>query len=77
MIFLSIQLKQISMMKSEVKVNFSVDALGRLLDGDNGTIVDDEYYIQSGVILTLNSNFQKIVNEAAESMQKVLLLLWT
>ena len=52
------------------KVNFSVDALGRLLDGDNGTIVDDEYYIQRGVILTLNSNFQKIVNEAAESMQK-------
>lgn len=52
------------------KVNFTVDALGRLLDGDNGTIVDNEYYIQRGVILTLNSDIQKIVNEASESMKK-------
>lgn len=52
------------------KVNFSVDALGRLLDGDNGTVVDDEYYAQRGVILTLNSDIQKIVTDAAKTMEK-------
>lgn len=52
------------------KINFSVDALGRLLDGDSGTVVDDEYYPQRGVILTLNSDIQKIAADASKSMKK-------
>lgn len=52
------------------KINFSVDALGRLFDGDSGTIIDDEYYPQRGVVLTLNSKIQNIASDASKSMQK-------
>lgn len=52
------------------KINFSVDALGRLLDGDNGTIVDTDYEISQGVILTLNSRIQQVAEDASKSMKK-------
>lgn len=52
------------------KVNFSVDALGRLLEGDNGTIVNNNYSAQNGVILTLNSKIQQIAVEASKSIKK-------
>lgn len=52
------------------KVNFSIDALGRLLDGDNGTVINDNYDAQNGVILTLDNSIQQIANEASKSMEK-------
>lgn len=52
------------------KVNFSVDALGRLLDGDNGTIINDNYDTQRGVILTLDRQLQQIAAEAANAIKQ-------
>lgn len=52
------------------KVNFSVDALGRLLEGDNGTVINTDYDAQNGVILTLDSEIQQIVTDASKSIKK-------
>lgn len=51
------------------KVNFSVDALGRLFDGDNGTIMNNNYDSEEGVILTLNKEIQQIAEAASKSIQ--------
>jgi len=51
------------------KINFSVDALGRLFDGDDGTVINNNYDAENGVILTLNSNIQKIASDASKSIK--------
>ncbi len=55
----------------EKKINFAVDAKGRLLDGNNETIND---YIDpdaaDGVIVSIDSHIQKITEEAAQNMNK-------
>ena len=50
-------------------INFSVDAIGRLLDGDEGTLLDDNYDTKRGIALTIDNRIQKIVEDAAEEMK--------
>lgn len=52
-----------------IKVNFSIDALGRLLDGDSGTIINENYDTQRGVILTLDSQIQQIAADASKTIK--------
>ncbi len=51
-------------------INFTVDAKGRLLDGDSGTVIEDNYTSSKGVSLTIDNKIQKIVNDSAKSMKK-------
>lgn len=53
-----------------LSVNFSVDAVGRLLTGDNGTVVNDNYDSKDGIIISIDSQIQKIAEEAAKSLTK-------
>lgn len=50
-------------------INFSVDAIGRLLDGDEGTLLDDNYDTKKGIALTIDNRIQRITEEAAENMK--------
>lgn len=49
------------------KINFSVDAKGRLLSGDNGTILKDNS-LNKSLTLTIDKNIQDIANFACEVM---------
>lgn len=51
------------------KINFSVDAVGRLFDGDSGSIIETNYDSKSGVILTLDSRIQEIAEQASSSIK--------
>jgi len=51
------------------KMNFSVDALGRLFNGDSGSVIETNYDSKSGVILTLDNRIQKIAQEASSSIK--------
>lgn len=53
-----------------LSVNFSVDALGRLLTGDDGTIVDDDYDNNDGIVISIDSKIQKIAEESAKNLPK-------
>lgn len=53
-----------------LSVNFSVDAVGRLLTGDDGTIVNNNYDSNEGIIISLDSKIQQIAEEASKSMPK-------
>lgn len=50
-------------------MNFSVDAIGRLLDGDEGTVYEDNYDTKKGTVLTIDSRIQKAAEKAAENMK--------
>ena len=52
----------------KIKVNFSVDARGRLLDGDEGTVIYDDYSTTSGLKLTINKKIQAIAQNSAKSI---------
>ncbi len=47
-----------------LKMNFSVDALGRVLSGDDGTIIDHHYHSREGVKTSINSSVQSVTAEA-------------
>lgn len=51
-------------------INFTVDAIGRLLDGDEGTVTDNNYNSIFGPVLTIDSKLQKNVEAAARNMKK-------
>lgn len=51
------------------KINFGVDANGRLLSGDNGTIIDTDYDSKYGYTLTLDENVQRITYDACANMK--------
>lgn len=51
------------------KINFSVDANGRLLAGDSGTVIDDGYSSKSGYALTLDEKLQKILYDSCADMK--------
>lgn len=55
----------------EESINFGVDAKGRLLDGDEGEITEEfDSSVPQGVVLTINNEIQKEVEEAAKYMRK-------
>ena len=53
-----------------LSVNFSVDAMGRLLLGDDGTIVNDNYGSNEGIVISLNSKIQEIAESASKNINK-------
>lgn len=53
-----------------LSVNFSVDAVGRILTGDDGKIISKNYNSADGVIISINSKLQSIAEEAATSIEK-------
>lgn len=53
-----------------LSVNFSVDALGRLLAGDEGSVNDNNYYSDDGIVISLNSELQDIARQSAFSIPK-------
>lgn len=53
-----------------LSVNFTVDALGRVLSGDEGIIINNNYFAYDGVMISIDSNIQKIVYDATEKMNR-------
>ena len=53
----------------EIKINFSVDALGRFLDGDNGEIINSNYDSQQGYKLTLDNYIQELTYNACKDLK--------
>lgn len=53
----------------KIKVNFSVDARGRFLDGDDGTVIYDDYSSTSGLKLTINEKIQAIAQNSAKGIK--------
>ena len=51
-------------------INFTVDAIGRILDGDDGTVYENNYSSKFGVMLTIDTLIQEKVESAASSMEK-------
>ena len=54
----------------ELKINYSVDAMGRMLSGDSGSVENKDYDSRYGLKLTLDKNIQKTVYNAAVNLNK-------
>lgn len=52
------------------EINFTVDAKGRLLEGDKGTVLEENYDSLEGICLTIDDKIQNIVEESAKNMNK-------
>ncbi len=52
------------------EINFTVDAKGRLLEGDKGTVLEENYDSLEGICLTIDKKIQNIVEESAKNMKK-------
>lgn len=53
-----------------LSVNFTVDAMGRLLAGDEGTVINNNYDSADGIIISLDKDIQIIAEEAARTIKK-------
>lgn len=51
-----------------LSVNYNVDALGRVLDGDNGRLINKNYNSTDGIKISIDENIQKIAEESAKSL---------
>lgn len=51
-------------------VNFPVDAMGRLLSGNDVNIVNNNYDSRDGVIISIDGKIQKICEKVSQSIQK-------
>ena len=56
--------KEIDQYKGNLSVAYSADALGRMLTGERIDIRDNNYYSQGGIMLTIDKDFQIIVEKA-------------
>lgn len=52
----------------ELRINYGVDALGRLLSGDEGRLIDNNYSTKEGLVLSINKDIQDIVYNACEKL---------
>lgn len=52
------------------KISFSLDATGRLLDGDSGTVEEINYNSPEGYTLSIDKDVQEIVINACKNMNK-------
>lgn len=53
---------------NKLKINFTVDAKGRILAGDEGTLIDEGYSSHKGLTLTIDENIQKIVCDSCKNL---------
>lgn len=67
---LSKMIKNTDEISYEMKINFTVDAKGRILEGDAGTVEKTVDNLKSGTVLTVDENIQQAVEEAAQSIKK-------
>lgn len=58
--------EQLTKNQGEISVTYRVDALNRVLQGENKKINDTSYLENRGVVLTLDRNIQDIAEKAAE-----------
>ena len=49
---------------------FSVDAMGRLLDGDMGNVINENYDSPEGYVVSIDEKVQRITNNACASMKQ-------
>ena len=55
----------------EMNINFGIDAVGRILEGDEGEVYEEyNSEVAQGVVLTINREIQKAVEDAAKYMRK-------
>lgn len=54
---------------ASIKIRYHVDAKGRMLAGDNGEIVSDDYFSKKGVMLTIDKNIQEICETVADKTE--------
>lgn len=62
--------KYVSKEIGSLSVNFAVDAIGHLLQGDEGEIINDNYDSADGVVISLDREIQKIAENSAASIEK-------
>ncbi len=55
--------------EDKLKINFTVDAKGRLLAGDEGTLIDDGYSSHKGLRLTIDEKIQQITYDACNNLE--------
>ena len=55
--------------QKRLTVNYQIDARGRMLTGDNGTLHDSDYLSREGYVLTIDKELQQICFEAAKNIQ--------
>ena len=53
-----------------LSINYSVDALGKVLDGDGGDVIDKNYDSKEGIQISIDENIQNIVEDSAENITK-------
>lgn len=54
---------------ASVKIKYHVDAKGRMLAGDKGEIVSDNYFSKKGVMLTIDKRIQEICENVADKTE--------
>ena len=55
----------------EMNINFGIDYFGRILEGDEGEVYEEyNSEVVQGVVLTINREIQKAVEDAAKYMRK-------
>lgn len=52
---------------NKLKINFAIDAKGRFLTGDDGTVESDNYYSKAGIGLTIDKEIQNIAEGAIDT----------
>ena len=62
-------LKHIPERRSELRVKYKVDANGRILSGDNGELISDNYYSNYGIKLTFDKDVEKAVYDASKELE--------
>ena len=58
--------QQLTKNQGKISVTYKVDAVNRVLAGENKKISDTSYLKNSGVVLTIDKNIQEIAEKAAE-----------
>lgn len=58
--------QQLTKNQGQISVTYKVDAVNRVLAGENKKISDSSYLQNSGVVLTIDKNIQEIAEKAAE-----------
>ena len=53
-----------------LKMNFSQDALGRVLPGDDGRLIESDYHSHEGLKLTVDSRVQSILYDEMKAVKK-------
>lgn len=62
-------LKYLDTVAGSRKISFSIDAKGRLLSGDDGTVTDYNYDSKEGLKLSIDKNIQQITYDACSDME--------